>query len=529
MPDLERILAKIATKNALPADLIRLRDALTFAIGIKQNLTHYAQSSLLKELASQIDEQLATFAEQIDRTIVDDPPTDPKQGGIIKSGLHFELDQLRQVIDDSQNWMTKLEQQERARTGIPTLKVRFNKVFGFYIEISKSYLNKIPQNYLRKQTLVNGERFITHELKTHEEIILTHQEKSQKLEYQIFQELVSALVAQSKIFLQAAHAIAELDVIQSFAQVALYHNYCRPQLKTSGPLIIQEGRHPVVEQLLKAENFVPNPTFLDQDTQQLLLITGPNMAGKSVYIRQVALIVLLAQIGSYVPAKSAEIPLMDQIFVRSGAADSISDGLSTFMVEMVETAYILLHATPKSLIIMDEIGRGTSTYDGISLAWAIAEYLVTNAHVAAKTLFATHYHELQKLAEKYPQKVNNFQMAIEDQRFLYKLIPGASSHSHGLTVARLAGLPEPILQQAQQILHGLEQANLRQEPSSNSLSETVSSRAFSPLKAPIVAKKIPFHQQKILKKLKEIDINDLTPMQALVTLAAWQKDLKSEQ
>ena len=405
--DLERITAKLASGIALPRDLIRLRDSLFLSVTLKKLLNKNTKNNLLLDLSLEISPEIEKIAKKIESTIVEEAPVDPKQGKLIKAGVSLKIDQLKSTIQSSRDWLAKLEETERKRTGISSLKLRFNKVFGFYIEISKSNLDKAPKDYMRKQTLVNAERFITPELKKHEEIILTNEELSQKLEYEVFLNLVNEIVAESKNILATAKAIALLDILLSFSIVSEKYDYQKPVIKEWGELEITEGRHPVVENLVKEENFVPNDTFLSNKKQQLILITGPNMAGKSVYIRQVAIITLLAHLGSFVPASKAEIPICDQIFVRSGASDAISDGYSTFMVEMLETAYILNHATKRSLIIMDEIGRGTSTYDGISLAWAIAEHIVQQESCQAKTLFATHYNELQSLEELYPEKIIN--------------------------------------------------------------------------------------------------------------------------
>jgi DNA mismatch repair protein MutS len=514
--DLERITAKLASGIALPRDLIRLRDSLFFSEQIKKLINQKRKNQLIKTLALEIDPKLFELAKKIEKTIVEEPPVDPKQGKLIKAGVSLKIDQLKSTINSSRDWLTKLEEAERKRTGISSLKLRFNKVFGFYIEISKSNLDKAPENYQRKQTLVNAERFITPELKEHEEIILSNEELSQKLEYQIFLDLVAEVVAESQTILNAAKSIALLDLLLSFSIVSEKYNYQKPIIKEWGELEITEGRHPVVENLVKEENFVPNDTFLSNKKQQLILITGPNMAGKSVYIRQVAIITLLAHLGSFVPASKAEIPICDQIFVRSGASDAISDGYSTFMVEMLETAYILNHASKRSLIIMDEIGRGTSTYDGISLAWAIAEYIVQNENCQAKTLFATHYHELQSLEEIYPEKIVNHQMAIDGNRFLYKLIKGASSHSHGLNVAELAGIPKDLIKRAQEILTDLEKDKLQDDKEQLQLWEEKNS----------IKKIANSKEEKIVQKLKKIDIAHLSPVEALVLLDNLQKKAK---
>ena len=514
--DLERITAKLASGIALPRDLIRLRDSLFLSTNLKRLINKTSKNKLILNIALEVSPEIEKIAKKIDKTIIEEPPVDPKQGKLIKAGVSLKIDQLKSTIQASRDWLEKLEETERKRTGISSLKLRFNKVFGFYIEISKSNLDKAPKDYMRKQTLVNAERFITPELKKHEEIILSNEELSQKLEYEIFLNLVTEVVAESKNILATAKAIALLDLLLSFSIVSEKYDYQKPVIKEWGELEITEGRHPVVENLVKEENFVPNDTFLSNKKQQLILVTGPNMAGKSVYIRQVAIITLLAHLGSFVPASKAEIPICDQIFVRSGASDAISDGYSTFMVEMLETAYILNHATKRSLIIMDEIGRGTSTYDGISLAWAIAEYIVQQESCQAKTLFATHYHELQSLEEIYPEQIVNHQMAIDGNRFLYKLIKGASSHSHGLNVAELAGIPKDLIKRAQIILADLEKDKLQDDKKQLELWENKDS----------VPKALDSKEEKIIQTLKKIDIAHLSPVEALVALDKLQNKLK---
>jgi DNA mismatch repair protein MutS len=395
--------------------------------------------------------------------------------------------------------------------------VRFNRVFGFYIEISKSNLTSVPENYMRKQTLVNGERFITPELKEHEEIILTAEEKINQIEYDLFTKTLKEILSFTTVLQEAAGSIANIDCLLSFATNAEKNAYIRPKLLYSGEMKIKGGRHPVVEKLLDSDKqFVPNDLSLDNTTKQLLLITGPNMAGKSVYIRQVALLVLLSQIGSFIPAESAQLSIVDRIFVRSGASDVITSGLSTFMVEMVETAHILHHATKNSLIIMDEIGRGTSTYDGISIAWAVAEYLVTAINPSPKTLFATHYHELQALEEQYPHQIRNFHMAVEETDgqpiFLHTIQPGGASHSFGVAVAKLAGVPEEVIIKATEILHNLENRHV----------DSSFEREQAPTDKPISDLADHF----IHKELENLDIHQLTPLDALNKLADLKQKIK---
>ncbi|MGH7203658.1 MAG: DNA mismatch repair protein MutS, partial [Candidatus Levyibacteriota bacterium] len=412
------------------------------------------------------------------------------------------------------DWIVELEQKERKKTGINSLKVRFNQVFGFYIEVSKSNLDAVPTSYTRKQTLVNAERFITEELKVQEEIILNAEEKMHAIEYRLFQETLKNLLDHVSLIQEAAMSIAAIDCLLNFAQIAEKRNYVRPEMIDTKEMVIHEGRHPVVETLLEDKQFVPNDVSFAPDKQQLLLITGPNMAGKSVFIRQNALIILMAQMGSFVPAKQAKLSIIDQIFVRSGASDVITSGLSTFMVEMVETAHILHHATEKSFIVMDEIGRGTSTYDGISIAWAVAEYLVSRKNNIPKTLFATHYHELQVLEEQYPKQIHNYHMAVSNADgepvFLHTILPGGASHSFGVAVAKLAGIPESVIARANELLEELEERSLEK-----------SNEKIYPQ-----PQQIALVDHLIHKELEQLDISQMTPLEALNKLAELKEKLK---
>jgi len=450
-------------------------------------------TSLISELDLQISES-PDLVELISRAIVDEPPLPIKEGGMIRDGFDTNLDELRTAQRGGKDWIAKLQADEIASTGIASLKVRFNSVFGYYIEVTKSNLDKVPPHYHRKQTVANGERFITPELKAMEGKILGAEERSVKLEYELFQRVREEVLGQLPKIQQTASALAQLDVLASFAETARLHNYCRPQISDEGVLQIRDGRHPVLEQQFVEERFVPNDTGLfsgtgilpvsseinshaeksahqethRQDacatTPQIALITGPNMAGKSTYIRQVALLTLLAHTGSFVPATEARIDLVDRIFTRIGASDDLSRGQSTFMVEMTETANILNNATARSLIVLDEIGRGTSTFDGLSLAWSIVEHL-HNA-VGAKTLFATHYHELTELAARLP-RLKNFNVAVREWHdqivFLRKIVEGGTDKSYGIQVARLAGVPKGVLERAKQILSNLEESELTPE------------------------------------------------------------------
>lgn len=502
LPDIERIVSRLSVGLGNARDLLTVANALEKILKAKHVLVD-TQSSLLDELQKNISPQILKTVQLIKSYIVEDPPISLREGGLIKPGIDTRLDELRSLSGNERSWILSLEKEERERTKIPSLKVRFNKVFGFYIEISKSYVNEIPKEYIRKQTLVNGERYITEALKLKEEMILSADEESHEIEYRLYQKLIAEVLEFIDPIQEAAQSIACLDCLVSFAELAVAKKYTRPKIVYSQELRIKEGRHPVVEHILQNHNFVPNSISIGGTNQSLLLLTGPNMAGKSVLLRQVAIIVFLAHIGSFVPAQSAHIPIVDRIFVRSGASDAIAGGLSTFMVEMVETAYILLNTTEKSFIVMDEIGRGTSTYDGISIAWAIAEYLVTNYRMPPKTLFATHYHELQALEEKFPKIIKNCHMSVvmegNDPVFLYQLVSGAASHSYGIAVAKRAGIPMGVCKKATQILEKLEQKNQGQFQSANGKNE-------------------------IAQVLKEVDLEKTTPIQALLYLS----DLKEK-
>ena len=418
--------------------------------------------ALLEDLYGQVTE-LPELGELIGRAIVDEPLLAVKEGGMIRDGFDPALDELRTAMRGGKDWIAKLQQDEIVRTGIQSLKVRFNSVFGYYIEVTKANLERVPQDYIRKQTIANGERFITPELKEMEGKILGAEERGVKLEYELFQRVREAVLGRLPQIQQTAAALAQLDVLGAFAETARLYNYCRPQIGNQGGLFIREGRHPVLEQNLSEERFVPNDARLDGETQ-IALITGPNMAGKSTYIRQVALLALLAQTGSFIPAAEAQIDLVDRIFTRIGASDDLARGQSTFMVEMCETANILNNATPRSLIVLDEIGRGTSTFDGLSLAWSIVEHL--HNQVGAKTLFATHYHELTELAARLP-RLRNFNVAVREWHdqivFLRKIVEGGTDKSYGIQVARLAGVPKSILERAKEILGNLEESELTPE------------------------------------------------------------------
>ncbi|MBP9699907.1 DNA mismatch repair protein MutS [Candidatus Woesebacteria bacterium] len=512
--DIERVVSRLALGIGNPRDLISLKNALQSVVQLQSELA-IASSSLLQELATEISvAELEKLRAHIEKTINEQPPINPKEGGIIQSGISEKLDGLRTIVGSGKQWMLELEAQERNATGINSLKIRYNKVFGFYIEVTNANLLSVPATYQRKQTMVGGERFTTPALKQREVQILHAQEQINTIEFELFTATIATVLESVATIQQAARAVATIDVLVGFSELARKWHYTKPTLLYSDEIRITEGRHPVVEQLELDTEFVPNSVTLNTTSNQLLLLTGPNMAGKSVLIRQVALIVLLCQLGSFVPATKAHLGLVDKLFVRSGASDMITAGLSTFMVEMVETAYILNHATPKSLIVMDEIGRGTSTYDGISIAWAIAANLVSPTGIQAKTLFATHYHELQALEKEYPTKIQNMHLAVDHRNdqlvFLHTLQPGGASHSFGVAVARLAGIPSTVIEDASKILASLEQ---RSAPLAVHEESTLPPRTATA----------------VLQSLGKIDLLTTTPLQALSILATLQEQLNKNE
>jgi DNA mismatch repair protein MutS len=456
--DIERITARLNIGSANARDMMALADSLSIVPDLK-NMLGYYDMPLICELRNKLGDSQG-LVDEIRKTIAEDPPLTLTDGGIIREGLNKELDEFRRAATEGKSWIASLQSQEQEKTGIKALKIRYNKVFGYYIEVSNANKHLVPEGYIRKQTLTNGERYITPELKEVEHKILGAEDKSKALEYSIFQKLRMKALEFTGEIQQTANAMAAVDVILSFAEVARKYNYCRPKITEDERFIVKAGRHPVLDATLVDERFVPNDISFDGERECMKMITGPNMAGKSTYIRQVALLALLAQTGSYIPAESAEIGLVDRIFTRVGAADDISRGQSTFMVEMLETANILNHATNKSLVILDEIGRGTSTFDGISIAWAVAEYLHDNRSSRARTLFATHYHELTELALTH-KGVTNYNVAVKEYGdkiiFLRQIVRGVADKSYGIHVAKLAGLPDSVIVRANEILENLEE------------------------------------------------------------------------
>ena len=522
--DLERLVARAITGRVGPRDLRTLGETLEVLPKI-QELLRNPQSERLVVLTREI-EPCEELREELLRALEESCPTSAKDGGFIRPGYSPELDELREIGRGGKDWIVRYQAEEIARTGIPTLKVGFNKVFGYYIEVSNTHRDKVPPHYIRKQTIKNAERYITPELKSYEEKVLSAEERAKQLEYELFVNLRAKVVEAKTELKRTAAALAELDVYTALADVARRRNYCRPQLVEEPVLQIVEGRHPVLDAGELATKFVPNDTHMDESSGKILIITGPNMAGKSTYIRQVALIVLMAQIGSFVPARKATIGLADRIFARVGASDEIARGQSTFMVEMLETARILNLATPRSLVILDEIGRGTSTYDGISLAWAIVEYI--HDRIGCRTLFATHYHELTDLAQACEQ-VRNLNVAVREWGdqvvFLHKIVEGAADKSYGIHVARLAGIPKPVIDRAKQILAQLETDHLdtrgrpklarrRRAPGWDSPYQLM---LFVPASHPV------------LEAIRNLEINEITPLRALELLAEWKESLLRDQ
>jgi DNA mismatch repair protein MutS len=513
--DVERMISKVAAGRINPRELNALKKALQQIPEIK-TLLSASTSPSLSGLANSLD-TCGDLVEKIDTILREDPPVLMHQGGMIKSGYLAELDELHGLSSSGKNFLADIQKREIERTGITSLKVSYNKVFGYYLEVTNAHKDRVPPEWIRKQTLVNAERYITEELKIYEEKILSAEDKISVIEFRLFQELVQDALGYITQIQQNALGIATLDVLVSFATVAKKNNYVRPSLNESEILDIKGGRHPVIEKQLPAgENYVPNDIYLDDKTQQIMMITGPNMAGKSALLRQTALIVLLAQMGSYVPAESATLGLVDKVFTRVGASDNLSKGESTFMVEMTETAAILNNLSSRSLVLLDEIGRGTSTYDGVSMAWAIAEHLHNHPSYKAKTLFATHYHELNELTQDFP-RIQNFHVSVKEVGnkiiFLRKLLPGGSAHSFGIHVAQLAGMPTSLVLRAHEILQNLEKDHVL-EDNIDKLKEMPKAN----YQMSLFGAEIPEGLQKIEDQLKELDVNSLSPIEALLKL-----------
>lgn len=529
--DLERLLGKVSYRTANPRDLIAFRGSLEMLPSIKMVLQD-TNSDLLQEIQCELDD-LSDLFHLIDDAIIEEPPLAIKEGGIIKDGFHKTVDELRTAKTEGKNWLAALENEDKERSGIKNLRIKYNKVFGYYFEVTNSYKDLVPADYIRKQTLANAERYTTPRLKELEDTILNAEDKLHSLEYDIFCEIREQIASQIERIQQTARAIARLDVFASFSYVAERNHYIRPTLNEKGIIHIKDGRHPVVEQMIQNDMFISNDTYLDNNKHCIAVITGPNMAGKSTYMRQTALIVLLAQIGAFVPAKKADIGIVDRIFTRVGASDDLASGQSTFMVEMNEVANILRNATADSLLILDEIGRGTSTFDGLSIAWAVIEHISNRKLLGAKTLFATHYHELTELEGKMGN-VNNYCIAVKEKGddivFLRKIIKGGADKSYGIQVAKLAGVPDMVIDRAKEIVEQLSDNDITekvQQIEINIKNEKKKAVKYDEIDLEQISLFDTVKDEDVLQELKDIDVQNLTPVDALNTLYRLQNKLKN--
>ncbi len=525
--DLERITGKVVLRSANPRDLIALRDSLRQLPGIKK-IMQGLRAELLAEAAEM--DPLTDMEDLLGKALVDEPPSTLREGGIIRKGYHPDLDELQIAAHEGKGWIARMEASERERTGIHNLRVGYNRVFGYYIEITRSHIHKVPDDYVRKQTLANAERYINQDLKEYESRILGAEERMLEIEHRLFAQIIEQVAQQAPRLRAASGQLARVDVLASLAEVASCNRYVRPSLREDDVIEIVEGRHPVIEQMDLEERFVPNDIRLDCLENQLLIITGPNMAGKSTFMRQIALIVLMAQAGSFIPADRAEIGIVDRVFTRIGATDYLAKGLSTFMVEMVETANILNNATPRSLILLDEIGRGTSTFDGLSIAWAVAEYLHDMGTPGPRILFATHYHELTDLS-RTKERVRNFNIVVREWEdriiFLRRIQPGSTSRSYGIQVARLAGLPAQVLERAREILSNLEGEELDREGIPRlATGKKMQKLRSNPAQLQLFGRQAPHHP--VINELKALEVNRLTPIQAINILERLCRMLRKE-
>jgi DNA mismatch repair protein MutS len=515
--DIERLVARTALGTAGPRDLVALRQSLAAVPRVRMLLEPF-QAPLIRSLLGELDD-VADVRGDLERTMLDEPPVFARDGGVVRDGIDGELDELRAISRSGKRRIAEMEEAERARTGISSLKIRYNRVFGYYIEVSKSNLASVPADYLRKQTIAGGERFITPDLKAYEEKVLGADERILEREIEIFEGLRRRVAAEAPRIQDTARGLATFDVLTALAETAAVQNYTKPLMHAGDELVASDVRHPVVERFV-TEAFVPNDVTLDGGAHQLVILTGPNMGGKSTYLRQTALLCLMAQAGSFVPARSAKLPIVDRVFARVGASDNIARGQSTFMVEMQETANILHSATSRSLVILDEIGRGTSTFDGLSLAWAVAEHLASSSRARPKTIFATHYHELTDLADAVPGVVN-FHVVVREWKddivFLRKVVPGRSDRSYGIQVARLAGLPPTVVGRAREILNGLERDELSRggRPSLSGGGDPVGQMGLF---------QSPVGDDPVHRRLRSLDIDSMTPMQALTLLAELKQE-----
>lgn len=522
--DLERLISRVCTGRVSPRELLFIKTSLKKIPMLKQLLDN-AESDTLKQINDRLND-LDFLVELMEVSLSDSPPMVISDGGVIRPGYNAELDEIREISQNAKGWIANFQKTEREKSGISSLKVGFNKVFGYYIEISNAHKDRIPESYIRKQTLVNGERYITPELKDYEDKILNAEDKIAALELHIFNEIRTKVAAETEAIQQNANLVAMLDCYASLAECAETYRYVKPEINESDKIEIIEGRHPVVERILPpGDRFTSNSCKLDNSESQIVILTGPNMAGKSVYLRQTGLIILLAQIGSFVPAKSASIGLVDKIYTRVGASDNIAAGESTFLVEMQEAANILNNATNKSLILLDEIGRGTSTFDGISIAWAITEYLHENPDVSAKTLFATHYHELNEMASIFP-KIRNFKVEVREYGdkviFLHKVSPGGADHSYGIQVAQMAGLPEPVTNRAKEILGNLESKELTPYDIKKAKMDKFAK------KDDLQISLFEMKDDELRKEISEISVDNITPIEALNRLNELKKKVSQK-
>lgn len=530
--DLERLLSKISYKTVNPRDMIALESSLSMLPHIRLLCSNF-KSDLFQDFTQNLD-PLEDVYQLIHSAIVEEPPISVREGGIFKNGFNEEIDHLRNAKTEGKNWLADLETTEKEQTGIKNLRIKYNKVFGYYLEVTKSFVNQVPDTWIRKQTLTNAERYTTPELKEMEDTILGAEDRLYNLEYAVFCQLREEIFQQMDRIQQTASVIASIDMIASLAYVAEHNHYVRPKLNNKGILRIKDGRHPVIEQMIAHDMFIPNDTFLDEDSHRLVIITGPNMAGKSTYMRQTALIVLMAQLGSFVPASQADISLVDRIFTRVGASDDLASGQSTFMVEMTEVANILRNATANSLLILDEIGRGTSTFDGLSIAWAVVEHICDKKLLGAKTLFATHYHELTELEGTLPG-VNNYCISVKEQGddivFLRKIVAGGADKSYGIQVAKLAGVPESVLNRAKELVNELSNADINVKAKEIAANLQPGNNVLPTINDDLEAHQMTLfdtvREDDIIKELQEIDLGTMTPIDGLNYLYKLQNQLKN--
>ena len=526
--DLERLVGRISYKSANPRDLVAFRASLKMLPFLRDLLKEF-HSALLTRILDDMD-AMEDLEDLVSRAIVEEPPLAMKDGGIIREGYHEEVDNYRRSKSEGKQWLSQLEAKERERTGIKNMKVKYNRVFGYYLEVTNSFKDLVPEDYIRKQTLVNAERYVTPELKELENLILGAEDKLYALEYELFCQVRDTVGKEVVRIQKTAKAVAALDALASLALVAQRNNYVRPKINTTGVIDIHNGRHPVVEQMIENDLFIANDTYLDNHKKRISVITRPNMAGKSTYMLQTALIVLLAQIGSFVPAEKANIGIVDRIFTRVGASDDLASGQSTFMVEMTEVANILRNATSRSLLILDEIGRGTSTFDGLSIAWAVIEHISNTKLLGAKTLFATHYHELTELEGKIPG-VNNYCVAVKEKGddivFLRKIVKGGADRSYGIQVARLAGVPDTVLNRAREIADELVESDITSAVRDLTAPKKKNTYTYDQVDMEQMSLFDTVQDDDIIAEIRDLDVTNLTPMDALNILYRLQNKIKN--